>query len=328
MSRAALAVIVWGALGCSSGGGSAPGGGSGGAVGATGGASGTGGVSGSGGSGGGSGGVGGSSGSGGGSGSVGGSSGSGGSSGIPDARPAPDVAVDAEPPDPGPTSGGGANCTDIDQTHQGTATFFAISASSTGNCSFDLGKQPQPPYWTAMNGARYANASDCGACIEATGARGGPFVYQVVDSCKVENGNPVCASMEHLDLSQQGFSRLGDPATGKINITWHYVPCQATGSVQVFAQKGSMRCNARLNIRNHRYRIAKVELRNADGSYTPLKRGPDNIYVIDSVLSPMCLALGPYRLRITDIYGHWIENRLTLTESAASDMGLQFPRCG
>jgi expansin (peptidoglycan-binding protein) len=235
--------------------------------------------------------------------------------------------VDA-PPDPGPTSGGPATCTDADAPHRGTATFFDIAATSTGNCSYDLTRQPQPPYWVAMNGARYANAADCGACVEASGPSGGPFVYQVVDSCKVENGNPVCASMEHIDISRQGFGRLGDPSVGNIPITWRYVPCQVMGNVQVFAQRGSMRCNARLNIRNHRYRIAKVELLRPDGSYLALKRGTDNIYVIDSVISPQCLALGPFRLRITDIHGRWIENRVTLAESTASDMGLQFPRCG
>jgi expansin len=317
----AAAVIV---LGCSGGGAGRPGGtGGSGGNGGAGGSAGTGNVSG----GSGGGGAGGSGGTGVGSGGSGG-----GSPSTPDARAMDarviDASVDTEPPDPGPTSGGGMNCTDADQPHQGSATFFNISASSIGNCSFDLGKQPQPPYWIAMNGARYANAADCGACLEARGPNGGPFVYQVVDSCKVQNGNPVCASMEHLDLSQQGFSRLGNTAVGNIPITWSYVPCETTGSVQVFAQKGSMRCNARLNMRNHRYRIAKVELRNPDGSYSALKRGADNIYVIDSVLSPMCLALGPLRLRITDIYGHWIENRLTLAESTASDMALQFPRCG
>jgi len=51
------------------------------------------------------------------------------------------------------------------------------------------------------------------------------------------------------------------------------------------------------------------------------------VFVIDSVISPQCQALGPYRLRITDIYGHWIENRIPLAESAASDMGLQFRAC-
>jgi expansin len=323
-------------VGCSGGRGGSPGGGQGGGSGGSGGVAGAAGNGGSagGGAGSGSGGSGGGSPDSGGSGAGGGGGGGGGGGSAPrDASVtggtagAPTVdarVVDAPPPDPGPLSGGGANCSDVDPAHQGSATVYDVMP--VVNCSYDLARQAQPPYWIAMNGARYANSADCGACVEATRTGFPTVVFQVVDSCVIANNNPVC-TMEHIDVGREGFNRLG-VNDGNIPITWKYVPCETTGNVEVFAQRGSMRCNSRLNIRNHRYRIAKVELLNSDGSYTTLKRNPDNIFVIDSVISPLCLALGPFRLRITDIYGHWIETQVTLTENSASNMGLQFPRCG
>jgi hypothetical protein len=32
-------------------------------------------------------------------------------------------------------------------------------------------------------------------------------------------------------------------------------------------------------------------------------------------------------VRITDIYGHWIENKVTLVPGQSVDVGLQFPAC-
>ncbi len=254
-------------------------------------------------------------------------SGGGGSTGSGGA--AKDASVETgPPPDPGPLSGGGAGCNDADPVHQGSATYYVVGASSLPHCSYDLGTMPQPPYWVAMNFQRYAKSSDCGACLDVTGPSGTKR-YTVIDECP---NDPVrdarCQSREHLDLSQEGLSAIG--GVGRIDmLTWKYVPCDiGSAKVEVFTQPSSNTFYATIGLRKHRYRIQKVEL--VTGSTRiALERRPDNYFVIDSTTpaGSVGMALGPLRIRITDVYNHWIENKITLQKGQSVSMGLQFPAC-
>jgi expansin (peptidoglycan-binding protein) len=232
------------------------------------------------------------------------------------------------PPDPGPLSGGGAGCMDVDPVHQGSATFYNVTSSSLGHCSFDLTSQPQPPYWVAMNFQRFANSSDCGACLQVTGPTA-TKVFQVIDECPNNpSTDPLCQSKEHLDMSPEGLSAVG--GVGRIDsLTWKYVPCDvASANVEIFTQSNSNTFYATIGIRKHRYRIAKVELVTGM-TRTALVRRPDNFFIIDSTTPAGAsgMALGPLRIRITDIYNHWIENKITLKTGQNVTMALQFPAC-
>jgi expansin (peptidoglycan-binding protein) len=238
-----------------------------------------------------------------------------------------DASVDTgPPPDPGPLSGGGAGCNDADPVHQGSATFYTLlSPTNTGHCSFTP-LPTEPPYWAAMNGARYNGGTDCGACVEATNG-GNTKTFIVVDECPVNSTN--CDRMEHIDMFTTGFSAIG--GSGIINsLSWKYVPCPVQGNVKVFIPSTASKFNAPVNIRNHRYRIKSFEVVQS-GMRIAVKRGAtgDNVWVLDSTFPPgsLGLVLSPFRIRITDIYGHWIENKVTLVPGQAVDLGLQFPAC-
>jgi expansin (peptidoglycan-binding protein) len=231
------------------------------------------------------------------------------------------------PPDPGPLSGGGAGCNDVDPVHQGSATFYNVTSSSLGHCSFNLTTQPQPPYWLAMNFTRYNASSDCGACLQVTGPSG-TQVFQVIDECPNAATDPLCQSAEHLDMSPQGFAALG--GNGRIDsLTWKYVPCDVqTSNVEIFTQGGSTTFFATIGFRKHRYRVAKVELVNGT-TRVALVRRSDNFFIIDTTTPAGAagMALGPFRIRITDIYNHWIENKVALTVGQNVSFGLQFLAC-
>ena len=231
------------------------------------------------------------------------------------------------PPDPGPLSGGGAGCNDVDPIHNGSATFYNVTSTSLGHCSFNLANQPEPPYWLAMNFTRYNLSSDCGACLQVTGPTG-TQVFQVIDECPNDAVDPLCQSAEHLDMSPGGFAAIG--GNGRIDaLTWKYVPCNVqTSNVEIFALNGSSTFNAPIQIRKHRYRIAKVELVNGTNRVALVRRA-DNFFIIDTTTPAGAsgMALGPFRIRITDIYNHWIENKVTLTVNGSVTTGLQFPAC-
>ncbi len=242
-----------------------------------------------------------------------------------------DAGMEAAPPDPGPLSGGGKGCMDADPVHSGTSTYYELLMpgvpSKSGTCSYDLTQIPEPPCWVAMNQTRFAASKDCGACVKITGP-GGSIHARVVDLCPANSTH--CNEMEHIDINTRPgcfYAIGGTDQAGVANITWNYEPCTVTGNVQILAQSSSITCNSRLTITNHRYRIAKVELLLGDGTYKSLTRNPDDVFVIDSVISPACQALGPFRIRITDMYGHWVENRVMLTAGKTTDIGLQFPAC-
>jgi expansin (peptidoglycan-binding protein) len=152
--------------------------------------------------------------------------------------------------------------------------------------------------------------------------------FIVVDECPNSGNDPLCMSMEHLDMAPDGFAAIG--GNGKIDsLTWKYVPCDVqNNSVEVATQANSNKFFATIGMRKHRYRIAKVELVTGT-TRLPLVRRDDNFFIIDSSTpaGSAGMALGPLRLRITDIYGHWIENKVALTIGQSVSTTLQFPAC-
>jgi expansin (peptidoglycan-binding protein) len=175
-----------------------------------------------------------------------------------------------------------------------------------------------------MNEARFNKSADCGACVQATGPSG-TKTFIVVDECPANSLH--CDSMEHIDMDQTGFGAIG--GNGIINsLTWHYVPCAVQGNVQIYTPSTASKFNAPITIRNHRYRIKSVEIVTGT-TRTAVMRQTYNAWVLDSTFPPGSAGgnLDPFRIRITDIYGHWIENKVTLSAGQSVDTGLQFPAC-
>ena len=76
----------------------------------------------------------------------------------------------------------------------------------------------------------FNTVTDCGACIEITGANGKKIVATVIDECPISS-NSACASTGHLDLSTQAFDQLGYTVGNPTNTTWKFVPCPITTSI-------------------------------------------------------------------------------------------------
>jgi expansin len=189
-----------------------------------------------------------------------------------------------------------ANCNDV---FTGEGTFYGYSGG--GNCSF---ANPSSPVYTgAMNEIQYAGSLTCGTCIAVTGERGSRVV-SIEDRC------PEC-KFGDIDLSIPAFEAIADPIKGRVPISWKIVACPYNNGVKFRFKEGSSQYWTGVQVRNHRYPVAKLEYK-VNGSYKSINRENYNYFVVTTGMGP-----GPYDFRITDIYGNVIEERnisLTLNQ--------------
>jgi expansin (peptidoglycan-binding protein) len=204
----------------------------------------------------------------------------------------------------------GGTCTAAPDDELGDGTYY--TADGTGNCSFDA--SPNDLLVAAMNAPDYNNAAWCGACLQVTGPMG-VVTVRVVDSC------PGCAHGD-LDLSPQAFQQIAPLSAGRVSIMWHEVACNVTGPIDYHFKDGSNPYWTAIQIRNHRWPIAKVEAM-VGGAYQSIARVDYNYFVDTSGLGA-----GPYQLRVTDTRGHVIDDSgIALGDNVTRTGTQQFAAC-
>lgn len=208
-------------------------------------------------------------------------------------------------------TGPGGECGDMPSEKTGEGTYY--DATGAGNCSFD--PTPNDLMVAAMNDPDYGTADWCGACLEVTGPKGTSIRVRVVDRC------PECKAGD-LDLSRQAFEMLSPLSAGRIAISWREVACDVTGPLAYHFKDGSNEYWTAIQLRNHRYPIAKLEAMKA-GAYKTVQRLNYNYFVETSGLGP-----GPYMLRTTDVHGQVVEDSgIALGDSVTRAGSAQFPAC-
>ena len=204
----------------------------------------------------------------------------------------------------------GGSCDAVPPTASGEGTYYA--ATGGGHCSFD--PSPDDLMVAAMNAVDYRTAAWCGACLEVTGPSG-TVTVRVVDQC------PECAAGD-LDLSPEAFALLAPLSAGRVPITWHLVACDVTGPIAYHFKDGANPFWTAIQLRNHRYPIAKLEAMQA-GAYVEIPRVDYNYFVEPAGLGP-----GPYQLRVTDQRGHVLEDSaVALGDDVTRTGAAQFPAC-
>jgi expansin (peptidoglycan-binding protein) len=202
------------------------------------------------------------------------------------------------------------SCSAIPDDEIGDGTYY--DADGTGACSFDA--SPNDLLVAAMNAPDFDNAAWCGACLEVTGPMG-VVTVRVVDEC------PGCAHGD-LDLSQSAFQQIAPLSAGRVSIMWHEVACPVSGPIAYHFKDGANAYWTALQIRNHRYPIAKVEAQSGS-AYTEIPRVDYNYFVDASGLGP-----GPYALRVTDTRGHVLNDpAVPLGDNTTTQGAAQFPSC-
>lgn len=207
-------------------------------------------------------------------------------------------------------SGGAPVACGGEPEHSGEATYYA--ADGSGNCSFEA--TPNDLMVGAMNQTDYDGSNACGACAAIQGPSGS-ITVRIVDRC------PECAKGD-IDLSPQAFEQIAPLKDGRVPITWRYVPCGVSGPVSYRFKEGSNQWWSAVQIRNHRHAIAKLEYHDGSG-WVNVPRENYNYFVEASGMGP-----GPYRFRVTDVYGGSVEDDGIAFVEAGEVAGTdQLPAC-
>jgi expansin (peptidoglycan-binding protein) len=211
----------------------------------------------------------------------------------------------------GTGAGPGGGC-DIDgQTHPGEGTYYA--ADGSGNCSFPA--TPDDLMVAAMNEIDYAGSAVCGACIQIDGPDG-QVTVRIVDRC------PECPQGD-VDMSPEAFTLIAPIEDGRVPISWRYVACGLNGPIIYHFKEGSNPFWTAVQIRNHRYPIAKFEYLASDGTYREVPRETYNFFVEAAGMGE-----GPYSFRVTDVLGQVLEDSgIPFVDSGDAPGAAQFPAC-
>ena len=219
-------------------------------------------------------------------------------------------------PPPGHAADGSVNagpsCPASPTVNTGEGTYYDF-ADGSGNCMFPA--TPGDLDIGAMNHDDYAGSAACGRCAHVVGPKG-ELTIRIVDQC------PECPA-GNIDFSPSAFAKLDLIAKGRIPITWTYVDCAVTGPIVYHFKDGSNAWWTAVQIRNHRYGIAKLEYVGATGAWVEVPRLDYNYFVAASGMGP-----GPYTIRVTDVNGAVIEDRgVPHVENGDSVGTNQFPLC-
>jgi expansin (peptidoglycan-binding protein) len=218
-----------------------------------------------------------------------------------------DKTITSKEPEPQPQQ-----CSDVPVIHNGYATYYSW-ANGGGNCMFD--PTPSDLMVAAMNHVDYAGSATCGSCVTINGPRG-EVTVRIVDQCgDCPQGN--------IDLSPSAFARIADTTLGRVPITWKYVTCGVQGNIVYHFKEGSNQWWTAVQIRNHRYPIARVEYLTPQGTFKTVSRLDYNYFV-----EPSGMGAGPFTFRVTDIYGRALVDGGIVHRANENVAGRsQFPFC-
>jgi expansin (peptidoglycan-binding protein) len=205
-----------------------------------------------------------------------------------------------------------ATCATAVPVHTGEGTYYTF-ADGSGNCMFPA--TPSDLDIGAMNQTDYAGSAACGMCAQVIGPDG-TLLIRIVDRC------PECKPGD-IDLSPSAFAKLAALEQGRIPIEWTYVPCAVSGPIIYHFKDGSNQWWTAVQIRNHRFGIARFEYLDGNGQWVDVPRLDYNYFVAESGMGP-----GPYSFRVTDVNGATLEDSgVVLTPDGDCVGSNQFSDC-
>jgi len=199
----------------------------------------------------------------------------------------------------------------LDKVHTGEGTFYDLVSGGAANLD-DMGSQY---YTAAMNNEDYLNGL-AGAYIEITDKDGDKINVLITD--RLPEGKK-----GDIDLTRKAFNVIEPEVTGRMNITWKIIPFPTDEPIQYVFKPTSTQYWAEIQVRNHRYPIAKLEYLDAvTNTYVVLPRQEYNYFTAASGMG----GPGPYTFRVTDIYGHQlVDTGIAINKSAPVNGAANFP---
>ncbi len=172
--------------------------------------------------------------------------------------------------------------------HTGEGTFYG--GGYVGGCA--MLDPVSSDYWiVAMNLADYNNAQLAGAYLEVTGELG--TINMLVTDLLPEG------KKGDLDLYVDAFPLIAPAEKGRVPVSWKIIPLDTAENAPVCYKykEGTTEYWCGVQVRNHRYPIAKLEYLNENGEFVEIERRQYNYFESDE------MGAGPFTFRITDIYG-------------------------
>lgn len=172
--------------------------------------------------------------------------------------------------------------------HTGEGTFYG--GGYEGGCA--MLDPVSRDYWiVAMNLEDYNNAMLAGAYLEVTGELG--TINMLVTDLLPEG------KKGDLDLYVDAFPLIAPAEKGRVPVSWKIVPLDTADDAPISYKykEGTSEFWCSVQLRNHRYPVAKLEYLNKDGEFTELPRRHYNYFESRE------MGAGPFTFRITDIYG-------------------------
>ena len=184
----------------------------------------------------------------------------------------------------------------LDKTFTSTATFYG--GGYTGGCCM-LDDFCSNYYVAAMNEYDYKNGLMAGAYLEVTGPNG--TIDVLISDLMPYSGNESNCTVGALDLNEKAFEKIANKVDGKVKISWKVKALPTDQPVKFKFKDGSSQYWCGIQVQNHRYPLKKLEVKQ-NGNYVELPKEYYNYFIAQNGLGE-----GPYDIRLTDIYGHVIE---------------------
>jgi expansin len=193
-------------------------------------------------------------------------------------------------------------------TYRGVATAYS-AGNGDGACLFGPAASLMI---AAMNYTDYETARACGAYVQVRAANGAAITVMITNEC------PYPCAPGQLDLSQQAFAKLANPALGRIPITWKLLSPSMASTISIRYKTGSSRWWCGIQVIGHRNPVARLAVRTGSG-WQELPRTGYNYFI--SAGGSGCGGA----IRVTDIYGQQLTiNGIALLPNVAQPTQAQF----
>ena len=195
-------------------------------------------------------------------------------------------------------------------TYHGVATEYS-AGDGNGACLFGPAANLMI---AAMNYTDYETAKACGDYVRVKAADGASVTVLITNEC------PLPCAPGQLDLSQQAFAKIANPAAGRITVTWQLLSPAMSRTISIRYMTGSSQWWCGIQVIGHRNPVALLEVR-AGNRWRLLPRTDYNYFI--SAHGSGCG--GP--IRITDIYGQRLTiNGIALLANVIQPTQVQFAR--
>jgi expansin (peptidoglycan-binding protein) len=168
--------------------------------------------------------------------------------------------------------------------------YYYSPGGGAGSCSF--GALGRGGLYVSLGASQYAGGAACGSYLDVTGP-GGHVQAEVVDFC------PGCTG-GGIDMSEAAFARVASSSAGTARVSYTLVrDPQLPGPLELRVADSASSDWLAVQVLNNGNPLSAVAVQRSGGSWQAMKLSHDDYWTLPAGAGP-----GPFRFRITDMFGH------------------------